>query len=65
MKRSEMIANLAKWMESKNDDPFLTSKCAAEGFLKFIEESGMLPPTIEDRNHAEIFVNKWEPEDNQ
>lgn len=43
MKRSEMISNLASWMY-ENNDKYDDQLSAAEAFLKFVEDKGMLPP---------------------
>lgn len=63
MKRSEMVRKIADFMMVHNDNPFLTPLCAADGFLKFVQSEGMLPPTIENRNLQDNpFENVWEPE---
>lgn len=74
MKRSEMVELLAK--EILNNQGGKTAKEFADLYLKTLEQAGMLPPTRQALNWAELEIyapndserprfniNKWEPEE--
>jgi hypothetical protein len=74
MKRSEMLALIREDIVEMYVDEFFDKDSAAEGILKIIEESGMLPPYYDEpycgcgecsdsdctRDH--VAGCKWKPE---
>lgn len=57
MKRSEMVNKICDFMEQDNQQFLWTKQDAAEAFLKFIQECGMLPPPTQ-----KTTLGQWESE---